>query len=256
MTRTLLTVAAIVLVFSGSARAQAPPDGQLWGDFILSWAKTHRLAYDLDIEPKVLVIVPAGQPDWATLDVTPSVDYAATRWLDVVGEFLAASTRQTNDVNSRELTERAGVRFHLFARNVPVLRRDREFRELPPGRRLVVRDFARIEQRNLFYSNEEGDHSSWRFRNRLEVQFPLNQKSVTADKTRYVLSDWEWFVPINDQPRERYANKQRIRVGLGYRRNFAWRYEALYIWGRSLDTTSDSFTTSDNIIDFRVKRVF
>jgi hypothetical protein len=254
--RAPLIVMAIMVMCSGRAQAQSQPNGQLWGEFTLSWVRSPRLSYDVDIEPQVLVIVPEGKPDWATLDVTPSLDYVATRWLDVVGEFLAASTKQTNEVNSLELTERAGVRFHLFSRNLSTRLRDRELRELPPSRRLVVRDFARIEQRNIFYSNEEGDSASWRFRNRLEVQFPLNQGNVTVDKTRYALADWEWFVPLNDQPKERFASKQRVRVGLGYRRNFAWRYEALYIWGRSLDTTTDSFTTSDNIIDFKVKRVF
>jgi hypothetical protein len=45
-------------------------------------------------------------------------------------------------------------------------------------------------------------------------------------------------------------------VGLAYRRSFAWRYEMLYMWTRSRDTTDQDFATSDNIIDFRVKRVF
>jgi hypothetical protein len=70
------------------------------------------------------------------------------------------------------------------------------------------------------------------------------------------LTDWEWFIPLNSDPKERFANKQRIRLGFGYRQDSKWRYEALYIWGRSLNTTADSFTTSDNIISLRVKRVF
>ena len=37
---------------------------------------------------------------------------------------------------------------------------------------------------------------------------------------------------------------------------FAWRFEALYIWNRSRNTIDEGFTTSDNIIDFRVKRVW
>jgi hypothetical protein len=61
--------------------------------------------------------------------------------------------------------------------------------------------------------------------------------------------------PLGD-PLERFANRQRIRAGLGYHRNVRWRFEALYIWTRSRDTTDQDFTTSDNIVNLRVKRVF
>ena len=57
-------------------------------------------------------------------------------------------------------------------------------------------------------------------------------------------------------PQERFANRQRIRTGIGYRRNLHWRLEALYIWTRSRDTTDQDFATSDNIVNLRVKRVF
>ena len=73
--------------------------------------------------------------------------------------------------------------------------------------------------------------------------------------TRYALADWEWFIPLGD-PQERFANRQRIRTGIGYRRNLQWRFEALYTWTRSRDTTDPDFATSDNIVNLRVKRVF
>jgi hypothetical protein len=84
---------------------------------------------------------------------------------------------------------------------------------------------------------------------------PLNKEKLTDEGARYLLADWEWFLPIDDAE-ERFANKQRIRTGLGYRRSFAWRFEALYMWTRSRNTIDEGFTTSDNIIDIRVKRVF
>ena len=69
------------------------------------------------------------------------------------------------------------------------------------------------------------------------------------------MTDWEWFIPL-DAHEERFANKQRIRAGLGWRRNFHWRFEALYIWTRSRNTIEDGFTTSDNAINIRVKKFF
>ena len=57
-------------------------------------------------------------------------------------------------------------------------------------------------------------------------------------------------------PRERFANRQRIRVGLGYRHTVRWRFEALYICNPITDTTGEPFKTSDNIVNFGVKHVF
>ena len=119
----------------------------------------------------------------------------------------------------------------------------------------MLRNLARVEGRNLFYSSDTSNDSTLRFRNRVELQVPLNRNRVSDDGARYVLADWEWFVPLDD-PAERFANRQRIRAGFGYRRTLNWRVEALYIWTRSRDTTAEGFSTSDNIVNVRVKRVF
>lgn len=84
---------------------------------------------------------------------------------------------------------------------------------------------------------------------------PLNKEKLTEDGARYLLADWEWYLPLDDVE-ERFANKQRIRTGIGYRRSFAWRFEVLYIWTRSRNTIEEGFTTDDNSIDFRLKRLF
>jgi hypothetical protein len=94
-----------------------------------------------------------------------------------------------------------------------------------------------------------------RFRNRLELLVPLNRERLTDDGARYVLADWEWFIPLGE-PDERFANKQRIRLGLGHRQSVRWRLEGIYMWTRSRNTIEEGFATSDNIIDIRLKRVF
>jgi hypothetical protein len=243
---------AVLLLLLLECPAVAQTNGQLWGTFTLNWLKTDRLSYELELEPKVLVVADEGEPDWASFDVTPNIEYAANDWLDLVGELATGYTSQTDDVKSFELSPRAGVRFHITTRGVPTgpLKRERL-----PRHRFVLRDLLRVEARNLFYGNDQGTDSVVRFRNRLEMQVPLNRERMTDDGARYVLSDWEWFIPLSD-PDERFANRQRVRAGLGYRRNVHWRFEALYIWTRSRETVDEGFRTSDNILDLRVKRVF
>ena len=250
MKRLILALAALALPSSAFAQTNL----QLWGNFTLNWLKSDRLSYELDFEPKVLLVATGDDPAWHSLDVTPNVEYAWKRWLDVIGELATGTTRQSDDVNTFELTPRAGARFHLLSRDVP--RVGPRLRERPPWHRIVIRDLVRIEGRNLFYFGAgSGSDSTVRFRNRLEFLVPLNKERLTDDGARYLLADWEWFIPLDD-PDERFASRQRVRAGLGWRRNVHWRIETLYIWSRSRNTIEEGFTTSDHIIDIRVKRVF
>jgi hypothetical protein len=212
----------IGLVVATASSAPAQTNLQLWGNVTLDWVKSSRLACGLDVEPKVLLAAPEGEPGWHNLDLTPGVEYAWTPWLDVVGETAVGYTKQTDDVNSWEVTPRAGARFHVFSRNLPTAIPGRPFqKELPPRRRVVLRDLARVESRNLFYTGSgSGSSSTVRFRNRLELLVPLDRETLSADRVRYLLADWKWFIPLDD-PDERFANKQRIRAGIGYRRSVA-----------------------------------
>ena len=233
--------------------ACAQTDAQLWANLTLNWVKSDRLVYELDLEPKVLLDAPKGERDWRNPDVTPNVEFSPSGWVDLVGEVATGYTKQTDDLNSWEVTPRVGVRFHLLSRGLPTAYRGSE---RPPARRIVFRDLLRVESRNMFYAGAgRGSDSTIRFRNRVEFMVPLNKPMISEDGARYLLADWEWYIPLDDVE-ERFANKQRIRAGLGYRRNSAWRFEALYIWTRSRNTIEDGFTTWENIIDLRVKRVF
>jgi hypothetical protein len=243
--------AALLVVTARPLSAQTT--GQLWGNLTLDWVRSEKLTFELDLEPKVLIAAPSTEPSWWNVDVTPNVEYAIKPWLDLIGELGTGYTNQTDDVNSTEVTPRAGIRLHLLSRDRPRLL---HVRELPPKRRVVIRNRLLVESRNTLYSGAgSGSDSTVRFRNRLEFQVALNKAKMTEDGARYLLADWEWFIPLDD-PTERFANRQRIRTGFGYRRNVQWRFEALYIWSRSRDTTDDGFTTSDNIVNFRLKRVF
>jgi hypothetical protein len=233
--------------------ARAQTNLQLWGNLTFDWVKNDQLVYELDVEPKVLLDTPEGEPGWRNLDLTPNVEFSPRGWIDLIAEAVVGMTKQTDDVTSVEVTPRLGARFHLFSRDRPIRVVGREQH---PTRRIVVRNLVRVESRNFFYSGaKDGSESSWRVRNRLEVLAPINKPTLTDDGVRYLLADWEWFIPLEDQE-ERFANKQRIRAGIGYRRSFHWRFEVLYLWTRSRNTIEDGFTTSDNIIDIRVKRLY
>ncbi len=251
--RTSLLVATLlgVVSFVNPQPAAAQTTGQLWTTLTLNWLKTDRLTYELEFEPKVAPWVPAGEARWASLDITPMVEYARRDWLDLVGEVATGYTSQTDDITSFEVSPRVGLRFHFMSRDLPTgpLKRERL-----PRHRIVLRNLVRFEGRNLFY-NDGSQDSVARFRNRVEFQVPLNRPKVSDDGARYFLIDWEWFIPLDD-PDERFANRQRVRTGIGYRHTSAWRFEALYIINRSRNTIEDGFHSTDSIFDVRLKRVF
>ncbi len=246
-----LATAMMALLLGTPQVVQAQTTAQFWGNLTLNWVKSDRLVYEFDVEPKVLLAAPEDEPGWRNIDLTPNVEFSPKGWLDVVADTTVGSTKQTDDVDTIEVTPRLGLRFHLFSRSQRF-----QLMERAPDRRIVVRDLVRVESRNFFYRGaESGFDSTVRFRNRLEFLIPLNKARMTDDGARYLMADWEWFVPLDD-PEERFASRQRIRTGLGYRRNFNWRYEVLYMWTRSRDTIEEGFSTTENIIDVRVKRLF
>ena len=254
MTLRLRVALACGLLVAHAQATRAQANLQLWGNVTIDWTKSPRLTYELDFEPKALLKAPEGDPTWRNLDVTPNVEYGLKDWLDLIGEATVGYTKQTDDDNTFEVTPRVGVRFHVFSRDVPTHGSHR--RELPPKRRIVVRDRVLFESRNFVYLGAgSGSSSDVRFRNRLELLAPINRAKLTDDGARYWLVDWEVFMPAG-HPDERFANKQRVRAGLGYRPSVTWRFEAVYAWTRSRNTIDEGFHSSDNIIDIRLKRVF
>ncbi len=229
--------------------AAGQAETQLWGNVTLDWIKSHRLTFGADIEPKILVSKPPDAPGWATLDVTPSVEYTQGNWFDVVGELLLARTKQTDDLNSTEITPRLGFRFHVLS-NV----KNDLLKEKLPKRRLVVRNFLRLEWRHLDYSSDTPDSSTFRLRDRVELD--TRESSACYRRWRHVHPERRGVVLDGEDIEERYASKQRVRAGIGYRRSRAWRVEALYIWDRSRQAATDGFITSDYAVDVRVRRVW
>lgn len=248
--RRLSAVGALLVAFLTPSTAAAQTELQLWGNVTFSWIKDHRLTLGVDTEPQVLVSKPADDPGWAALDVTPSVEYTASKWFDILGELKLGRTRQTNDLDSTEIAPRVGVQLHLLTNLF-----DERARENRPKHRFVLNNLLRLEWRNFYYSNDQPDSSTRRLRDRVQALYPLNRSSITDSGAIYVLSDVEWFWPRNN-PDERFANQQRIRTGVGYRRDRAWRFETLYVWDRSRNSANEGFAATNHAIDLRVRRVW
>jgi hypothetical protein len=244
------------LVVWTTSTASAQSTGEVWGNLTIDWLASERLVYTLDVEPKVQVSAVTNQSRFANIDMWPSVDFALTEWLDAHGEFLTGFTNEQDGSNTTEITERMGVRLHVLSRLIQ--ERDARrgaAREAQPRRRGTIGTLLRFEHRDLLHSDSPTT-SSWRFRGRVELAYPLNQPKLTRNGTVYLTSDTELFTTVSDDPQQGQISQWRLRNGVGYRVNFNTRLEALYIWTTKKDRDTGHFATDSQAIDVRVKLAF
>lgn len=92
--RRLVHPAVLCLLLAYASAASAQTNLQLWGNVTLDWVKSDRLTYELDFEPKVLLVAPEGEPGWHNLDLTPNVEYRGSAgWIWSARPPWAARTR-------------------------------------------------------------------------------------------------------------------------------------------------------------------
>ena len=245
-------LAGALLAAAASVRGQSAVSTQVWGNFILDYPHGKDSLFELDIEPKIQV---AGQGRWRNLDLNPLVEYYPVHWLDLEAELLAGPTHQTNGVVSWEVTPRVGFRVNLFSN----LRERVEQSGTRVGAlfgRIRLAALVRFEYRNLYYNDGSPSSHQWRFRVRLESKAGITHPDVSKDGTLYATADVEYYVPFGEDASETFASKVRFRGGLGYRFNYAWRAELLYIRDANRKTRDDPFATSTNAVDVRVKTFF
>lgn len=238
--------AALLLVLGAAqARAQSAastgPQTQVWADFIAGRRHGERWYGELDVEPKWQL---TGET-WRALDLTPALECYPTGWLDLIGSAAVGKTRQSDGLDTLEATPRLGARFHLFAKMAPYRPDLAGLRERVPLTRLALATLVRLEWRNLFYSGDTPDKHQWRARLRVEAKLALNRPGLSRDRTLYAAADAEYFLPLGEDVPERYVNKVRTRLGLGFRFSARTRLELLYVrdWNRTAPGAEESEDT-------------
>jgi hypothetical protein len=203
------------------ARAQEDtstgPATQIWANLTLGRMVSERTYLELDIEPKWQVT--SGE-EWRNIDLTPLAEYYPTSWLDLEAEGTVGHTRQRDGLDTFEVTPRIGARLHLF------------------------------------YSDDTPNRHEWRARLRLEGKLAISHETLSQDRTLYAIGDAEYYAPLSDDIPERYVNKLRARIGLGFVFSAATRLAFLYIrdWNRS--SPDAAVTTETQAFDLRLKMLF
>jgi hypothetical protein len=223
----------VFLQFPAFLKAQSTNE-QIWFEYMLNYP----FANSWNIELAGTYSTVLNSPRWRAFDLQVTPEYAITQHVDVMGALLVSRTFQEEALSTFEVREMLGARFHFT-----------------PNRRILTRLLVRFENRNI--QNKETDEwgSSNRLRFRAESLIPLNKPTMfSGDKLWYSILDAEAFVVMDKDAEERFANRLRIRTGVGYRINYGLRLEFVYTLQRSRNALEDDFQTTDNIFRFRIKQ--
>jgi flagella basal body P-ring formation protein FlgA len=224
----------IILAFLFSAvQIQAQRDEQLWLEYQLSYPfggkylLENTAAYQTLLNP---------ENKWWSFSTSPTFEMTVATWFDLLSEVGIAYTLQKENANTFEIAPMVGGRFFFTQ-----------------GKKVDVRFVLRYQQRN-FKDIETSDWtSSNRTRLRGEVFVCINGPSLFTNKLWYALADYEEFIVFDQQLEERFANRRRARIGVGYRLSYKHRFEFGYTIQSSRNEIDEEFTGTDNVIQFKYK---
>jgi len=212
--------------------AAQPVNEQVWFEYFLEYP----MANVFNLENVVTYSTLLNTPRWRAIDYAPTLEYSLTPHIDLMAGGTFSYTWQTEDYNTFEIRPMVGTRIHFN-----------------PNRRVPIRFLARLEQRNFKNMETDAWDQSLRPRFRLESLIPLNAKDVFQNKMYYIIADVEWLWKLQDDVSERFANRFRARIGLGYRLNYTWRFEFIYMLQQSREAIDDDYSSTDNIFRIRLK---
>jgi hypothetical protein len=212
----------------------AQRSNQAWVDYELHFPFAND--YEFKAEAGYRTVL-SEQSKWRSFRVTPILDWSVTSFADLSVEAPLIYTVQTDTFNTFETRLVVGGIFYITA-----------------NRRIETR--AGVKWENRYLKDESADEwkKSNRFRLRGIILTAINHKNHYEDKLWYAILDGEVFYVLDDDVPERFANRIRLGLGIGYRLNYNFRFELLYLGQQSRNALDDdSFVTDDSIIRFRYK---
>lgn len=231
----LLKILCVTLVslFLVIVPANAQRDEQLWIDYQLDYPFANQYLFEVTASYQTLL---SKEDKWRSISVTPTFEYLAFKSFDFLANLPMVYTLQSSGSSSAEIDPSVGVRFHITQ-----------------GRRINTRLIYKLEER-IFRTVETKDwQTSTRSRIKAEAWISINKSDLFNDKLWYAILDHEEFIVFDQQLDERYANRRRGRIGLGYRLDYKNRFELIYTRQSSRNEIDGAYISNDNVIQLRYK---
>ncbi len=226
-----ILVVVFFMCFGTFSKAQS--NQQIWLEYML----THPFANTWELEHDIRYATTLSSPQWRAFRYYPSLSWSFSENLDFLGGLAFIYAIQPDSDNTFEIREMLGFRVHIT-----------------PNKRILTRLLVRGENRNLHDTETKDWSSSNRLRLRGEAIIPFNNPTMfNKDKLVYGIVDAEWFFTFDKDLNERFANRFRLRTGVGYRFNYNVRVEFIYSYQESRNQQDDANPTHDNIYRFRFR---
>lgn len=212
---------------------QAQSSEQLWLEYQVSYPFGNRYLLENTTTYQTLL---KKDGKWRSFNISPTFEYTMLRWIDLVSEIGIGYTQQNEGSNSYEISPIVGARFHITQNkrvNTRILWR------------YQVRSFRQVEDEDWDVSN--------RTRIKAEAWITLNGPNLFTDNLWYTFVDYEEFIVLDQQLDERYANRRRARIGVGYRLNYKHRFDLGYTMQSSRNEIEGDFISTDNVIQLKYK---
>lgn len=206
---------------------------QLWLDYQVDYPFANSYLFEVTCSYQTVL---SKDDKWRSILVSPMFEHAILTRLDLQAAVPIAYTNQKENYNSFEASPAVTVIFHITQ-----------------NKRINAKASFKAEER--FFQNLE-DHSwrsSSRTRLKAEAWISINGPNLYQDKLWYTITDYEEFFVVDEQVDERFANRRRARIGLGYRKNYRHRMELIYSLQSSRNEIDGAFISSDTILQLKYK---
>ena len=229
--KNLLLAVVCLTSMSRSVNAQST-NSQLWFEYMLNYP----FANSFNLENTLTYSELLNSPKWRAVDYSPTLEFSLFSFVDLLAGGTLSYTSQVEDYDTFEARLMIGTRIHIT-----------------PNSRILSRLQVRFEQRNFKNLETNTWETVYRPRARAEFLIPINKKNYFEDKLWYGIVDAELLFAVDDDVQERFANRFRLRIGIGYRLSYTSRFEFIYMLQESKNGIDDSFQSTDNVLRFRYK---
>lgn len=230
MVMRLLYAASSLCLLTRECKAQGQ---QLWLDYQVDYPFANQYLFEVTASYQTNTW---SNNNWRNYSLTPTFEWQWFEFLDVLANVPIAYTVQTDDYNSFELDPSLGVRYHVTQ-----------------NKRITSQVVFKVEERVFRNNAEDKWQTSNRMRLKGEILVSLNGPTLFQDNLWWTILDYEEFFVTDQQVDERFANRRRGRLGLGYRLNYRNRFELIYTLQSSRDEIEGDFNRLDNVLQLRYK---
>ena len=116
----------------------------------------------------------------------------------------------------------------------------------------TINNYFRLEERFTFYSNNQNLDFVFRLRYRIQAKTPTI-KLVAIDQQIYFLANFEIFGNMGEAITEKYVNRTRFSLGMGFYFSNLWWIELVYARQGSRRNTEDGFNSLEHLVRFRLR---